>query len=65
MTSLNQLQQDHAAIENILRVHQSTTIDKLPIGVRLALKMYFMILEDAISTLSSLIEFLTPRTDQQ
>lgn len=65
MTIFDQLQQDHAAIDNMLRAHQSTAMDKLPIGVRLALKMYFMILEDAFSTLSSLIEFLTPRTDQQ
>lgn len=58
MTYLNQLQQDHAAITNILQSRRGVTMETLPTGVQISLKMYFMILEDALKTLNSLIHFL-------
>ena len=64
MSTLDQLKQDQAAIESMLRARQGVTAETLPIGVRLSLQMYSQILEDANSTLGTLIEFLTPTPDQ-
>lgn len=57
---LDHLQQDHAKITEILQARRDIMTETLPIGVQIELKIYFMILEDALSALISLIQFLTP-----
>lgn len=57
-THLDQLQNDHAAISEILDAQRELQDDGLQVGVRILLKIYVAILEDAIAILKSLIEFL-------
>lgn len=64
MSPLDQLQKDHGAITEMLETHRAVTIvTPQPVGVQILLKMYGMILEDALKTLSALIEFLTPKSE--
>ena len=60
MIPLDSLQQDHVALTEILAARRAVTTVTLPVGVRLVWGIYLAILEDALSTLASLISFLTP-----
>jgi hypothetical protein len=57
---LDQLLNDHATLTRILEERRAVTAVTLPVGVRLVWGIYLAILEDALSTLSSLISFLAP-----
>ena len=52
------LQRDHAALTEILTARRAVTTVTLPVGVRLAWQIYIMILEDALKTLNSMIDYL-------
>lgn len=73
---LDQLQRDHAMITAILAAQRELLADGLQVGVpparedhssslvgvRILLGIYSNILEDALSTLNSLIQYLHPTT---
>lgn len=59
MSLLELVQSDQIAIAQILQDRRSVTTVTLPVGVRLVWTIYLTILEDALTTLGSLISFLT------
>ena len=58
MTPLDTLRQDHATFAQILEARRAVTTVTLPVGVQMLWKIYITILEDAVSTLNSLITYL-------
>lgn len=56
---LDSLLQDHATLTEILHARRAVPIETLPIGMHIVWQIYLSILEDALSTLGSLISFLT------
>lgn len=58
---LDQLQHDHAAITGILAAQRALPVDGKQVGVRILLGIYFHILEDALTTLNSLIQYMHSR----
>ena len=63
MTPLDALRQDQATLQQLLTERRSVTTVTLPIGVQLLWKIYLTILEDAVATLNSLINYLPPKSD--
>jgi len=61
MPDLESLQRDRAVLTEILTARRAVTTVTLPVGVRLVWQIYLTILEDALTTLNSLITFLTPK----
>jgi hypothetical protein len=61
MSPLDFLRQDQAALADILAARQTVTTVTLPVGARMLWGIYLVILEDALATLRSLIEFLERR----
>lgn len=59
MSLLELVQSDQIAIAQILQDRRAVTTVTLPVGVRLVWTIYLTILEDALTTLGSLISFLT------
>jgi hypothetical protein len=64
MSLLELDQHDQIAIAQILQDRRAVTTVTLPVGARLIWGIYLSILEDALSTLGSLISFLTPKPEQ-
>ena len=62
MTPPESLQQDHATLTQILDARRAVTTVTMPIGVQLLWRVYLTILEDAVTTLSSLINYLGPES---
>lgn len=62
MTPLDSLRQDHATLAQILEARRTVTTVTLPVGVQLLWKIYLTILEDAVTTLNSLINYLSPKS---
>jgi hypothetical protein len=60
MIQLDQLLSDHATLARILQERRAVTAITLPVGLRLVWGIYLTILEDALTTLGTLISFLTP-----
>jgi len=54
---LDSLQQDHATLSQLLHARRAVTMETLPIGMRILFGIYLTILEDALTTLNSLIQF--------
>jgi hypothetical protein len=55
---LEDLQHDHAVLTEILTARRTVTAVTLPVGMRLVWQIYIMILEDALKTLNSMIDYL-------
>jgi hypothetical protein len=62
MIPIDLLQQDHATLSQILAARQAVTAVTLPAGMRILWTVYLAILEDALATLTALINYLTPRS---
>lgn len=60
MIPLDSLQRDHAALTEILQARRSVSTETLSVGMRLLWGIYLAILKDALTTLDSLIQSLTP-----
>lgn len=59
MIPLDSLQRDHATLTEILQARRSVALGAtLSVGMRLLWGIYLAILEDALTTLNSLIEYL-------
>jgi len=52
------LQADHATLTEILTARRAVTTVTLPVGVQIVWMIYLVILEDAIKTLNSMIDYL-------
>jgi hypothetical protein len=65
MTPLDTLRQDYTALSELLAARRAVTIVTLPVGVQLLWTIYITILEDAVTTLNSLIHYLSPQLDVQ
>jgi hypothetical protein len=61
MSTLEFLQQDRALLSDLLDARRSVSIETMKTIERIAWDMYLTILQDALSTLDSLIEHLTPK----
>jgi len=61
MIDLEAIQQDRVLLTKILLARRGVTVETLPIGARIAWRIYINILEDALSILNSLIDHLSPR----
>jgi hypothetical protein len=64
MSLLELVQSDQIAIAQVLQDRRAVTTVTLPVGVRLVWTIYLTILEDALTTLGSLISFLTAEQRQ-
>lgn len=58
---LDTLREHHAALTALLHSQRELKTDDLQIGARILINIYAAILQDGISTLNSLIEFLDKR----
>jgi hypothetical protein len=56
---LDSLQRDRIILTGILEARRGVSTETLSIGMRLLWGIYLNILEDALSTLNSLIQYLT------
>jgi hypothetical protein len=61
MDELDHLQADHSTLASILRSRQAISTDGMSMGVRVLWTIYLQLLEDALKTLDSLIQFLKAR----
>lgn len=61
MSTLEFLQQDHALLNDLLEARRSVPTETMRTIERIAWDMYLTLLQDALSTLDSLIEHLTPK----
>jgi len=61
MSTLEFLQQDRALLSDLLDARRSVSIETMKTIERIAWDMYLTLLQDALSTLDSLIEHLTPK----
>ena len=61
MDEIEDLQADHSALATILRSRRAVELDGMSVGVRVLWTIYLQILEDALKTLDSLIQFLKAR----
>jgi hypothetical protein len=61
-THLDRLQTDHQTITQIIQIHRDTPADGHGVGVSTLMNIYLHILEDALTTLNSLIQFLAKRS---
>ena len=61
MSTLELLQQDHALLNDLLEARRSVPTETMRTIERIAWDMYLTLLQDALSTLDSLIEHLTPK----
>ena len=55
---MDNLKRDSEAITRMLERHRAQPLDHPSFGVRKVYEIYIMILDDAIKTLNSLIQFL-------
>ena len=62
MNPLEMLQGDHVVLSQILEARRTVTMETMPFGLRTAWWVYLTILEDALATLNSLINYLAPDT---
>lgn len=58
MDELDDLQADHSTLASILRSRRAVATDGMSVGIRVLWTIYLQILEDALKTLDSLIQFL-------
>jgi len=58
MAELDDLQADHSTLATILRSRRATSTDGMSVGLRVLWTIYLQILEDALRTLDSLIQFM-------
>ena len=58
MDELDNLQADHSTFATILRSRQAVSTEGMSIGTRVVWAIYLNILEDALKTLDTLIQFL-------
>jgi len=61
MDELNNLQADHSTLASILGSRRAASTDGMSMGVRVLWTIYLQLLEDALKTLDSLIQFLKAR----
>ena len=61
MDEIDDLQADHSALATILRSRRAVSTDGMSVGTRVLWTIYLQILEDALKTLDSLIQFLKVR----
>jgi len=54
---IDSLRQDHATLTELLAARRAVTVVTLPVGMRILFNIYLTILEDALTTLNSLIVF--------
>jgi hypothetical protein len=57
---LDTLQQDHHTFTQLLAARRTVSTETMSFGVRVVWQIYLTILEDALTTLTSLIQFLSP-----
>ena len=62
MSTLETLKQDRALLNDLLNARRAVSTETMRTIERIAWDMYLTILQDALSTLDSLIEHLTPKT---
>jgi len=58
MAELDDLQADHSTLATILRSRRAASTDGMSVGLRVLWTIYLQILEDALRTLDSLIQFM-------
>jgi hypothetical protein len=58
VTPVDLLRQDYLLFAEILAARRAVTVETLPAGAGLVWKIYLTILEDALSTLRSLLDYL-------
>jgi len=58
MIPLDSLQQDHVVLTEILQARRAVSVETLSVGMRILWQVYLTILEDALTTLNSLINYL-------
>jgi len=63
MIPLDSLQRDHATLTQILQARRGVSMETLSVGMRILWQVYLTILEDALTTLNSLINFLARDPD--
>jgi len=63
MIPLDQLQADQAAFTQILQARRGVPQDDMRAGERILWQIYLTILEDALTTLTSLIQYLSPKME--
>jgi hypothetical protein len=61
MDEIEDLQADHSTLAIILRARRAVPMEGMPMGVRVLWTIYLQILEDALKTLDSLIQFMKVR----
>jgi hypothetical protein len=61
MPDLESLQHDHVLLMELLESRRTVTTETLPAGLRILWTIYLTILEDAVTTLNSLISYLSPK----
>ena len=62
MSILELLKQDRATLNDLLNARQAVPMETMRTIERIAWDMYLTVLQDALNTLDSLIEHLTPKT---
>jgi hypothetical protein len=60
---LADLRAHHAILERLVVASRQMPTEPVPIGVRLSFAIYLNVLEDAVSVLNSIIEYLDPDED--
>lgn len=59
---LDSLQRDYATLTEILQSHRGVATETMQVGVLLLWRIYLAMLEDALTTISSLISYLNRDT---
>jgi hypothetical protein len=57
---VDQLRGQYATITEILQVQRSTLLQEANPGLRITSEIYIQILEDALKTINSIIQYLEP-----
>jgi len=61
MDEIDNLQADHLTLATILRSRRAVSLEGMSFGARTLWTIYLNILEDALKTLDTLIQFLNAR----
>ena len=61
MDELDDLRADHSTLATILRSRRAVSLEGMSVGVLVLWTIYLQILDDALNTLDSLIQFLKVR----
>ena len=60
LSMLETLRSHRTTLESLIAASRQMPTEPVPIGIRLSLVIYLTILEDAVSVLTSIIEYLDP-----